>query len=94
MNTIPQITSAEPRIRMPAWRSASPKNLKTRPLRMSPKTSPVNAMIDPRLAAQSVGTASQPPAGLGGVPAERPGARVGSLMPSGTVCRACAPGNG
>jgi hypothetical protein len=31
MNTRPQITTAEPRIRMPAWRSASPKNRITRP---------------------------------------------------------------
>ena len=28
---MPQITSVEPRIRMPACRSASPKNLSTRP---------------------------------------------------------------
>ena len=32
MNARPQITSAEPRIRMPAWRSASPKKWNTRPL--------------------------------------------------------------
>ena len=31
MNTRPQITSVEPRIRIPAWRSASPKKRKTRP---------------------------------------------------------------
>jgi hypothetical protein len=31
MKTLPQITSADPRIRIPAWRSDSPKNLITRP---------------------------------------------------------------
>ena len=36
MKTIPQITSAEPRIRMPAWRRASPKKWNTRPLKTSP----------------------------------------------------------
>ena len=30
MNASPQITSVEPRIRMPACRSASPKNMNTR----------------------------------------------------------------
>ena len=31
MNARPQITIVEPRIRTPAWRSASPKKRKTRP---------------------------------------------------------------
>ena len=30
MKARPQITTAEPRIRMPAWRSDSPKNFMTR----------------------------------------------------------------
>ena len=32
MKARPQITSAEPRIRMPAWRSASPKKWNTLPV--------------------------------------------------------------
>ena len=67
MKTIPQITSAEPRIRIPACRSASPKNLKTRPLRMSPDTWPPNRVMAPRLATQSLTTVSQPTCGLGGI---------------------------
>ena len=38
MNTSPQITSVEPTIRIPDWRSASPKNLKTRRPKISRKT--------------------------------------------------------
>ena len=60
MNTIPQITSAEPRIRMPAWRRASPKKWNTRPLKMSPKACPQKRMMSPSEAIQSLGTASQP----------------------------------
>src|SRR5215212_582467 len=61
MKTIPQITSALPKIKIPAWRSASPKNLNTRALKMSPKASPQKRMMSPRLAIQSRGTAVQPP---------------------------------
>ena len=61
MNTIPQITSAEPRIRIPAWRSVSPKKWKTRPLKMSPNARPLNLTMSPRLAIQSRGMSSQPP---------------------------------
>ena len=60
MNTIPQITSAEPRIRMPAWRSASPKKWNTRPLKMSPKAWPQKRMMSPREAIQSVGPPASP----------------------------------
>src|SRR3954471_14951913 len=59
MKTIPQITSAEPRIRIPAWRRASPKKLKTRPLKTSPKASPQKRMMSPSEAIQSRGTPSQ-----------------------------------
>src|SRR5205085_11991104 len=61
MKTIPQITSALPKIRMPAWRRASPKNRNTRPLKMSPKASPQKRMMSPSEAIQSRGTAVQPP---------------------------------
>ena len=54
MNTIPQITSALPKIRMPAWRSASPKKWNTRPLKMSPKASPQKRMMSPKDAIQSL----------------------------------------
>src|SRR6185437_172370 len=61
MKTIPQITSAEPKIRIPAWRRASPKKWNTRPLKMSPKASPQKRMMSPSEAIQSLGTAVQPP---------------------------------
>ena len=38
MKTKPQITIVEPRMMMPVWRSASPKNWKTRPVNTSPAT--------------------------------------------------------
>src|SRR3954471_5112956 len=60
MNTIPQITSAEPKIRIPAWRRASPKKWNTRPLKMSPKASPQKRMMSPKDAIQSLGIANQP----------------------------------
>src|SRR5438270_816548 len=60
MNPSDQITSVEPRIRIPAWRSASPKNRRTRPPNTSPKSRAANFAISPRLAIQSRGTASQP----------------------------------
>src|SRR4029453_12308890 len=61
MKTIPQITRAEPKIRIPACLSASPKNRKTRALKMSPKATPQKRMMSPSEAIQSLGTASQPP---------------------------------
>jgi hypothetical protein len=63
---------------------------------MSPKTSPLNFPIDPRLAAQSVGTLNHPPAWLlGGGMEERVNARVRDLTPmSATVRRSLARRNG
>src|SRR3954469_108425 len=55
-----RITTVEPTIRIPAWRSASPKNLKTRPRSTSPKTRAKNLVMSPNEAIQSRGTASQP----------------------------------
>src|SRR3954469_24418875 len=55
-----QMTIVEPTIRTPAWRSASPKNLKTRPRKISPKTRAENLTMSPNDATQSFGTASQP----------------------------------
>ena len=59
MNARPQITSAEPRIRMPAWRSASPKKWKTRPLKTAPTMRAENLAMSPKDAIQSRGTDSQ-----------------------------------
>src|SRR5262245_41922963 len=59
MNARPQITSAEPRIRMPAWRSASPKKRKTRRLKMSPTTRAQNFAMSPNDEIHSFGTLSQ-----------------------------------
>ena len=47
MNTSPQITSVEPTIRMPAWRSASPKKRSTRRPHTSRTTLPVKRAISP-----------------------------------------------
>src|SRR3954466_3538606 len=55
-----QITTVEPTIRTPAWRSASPKNLKTRRRKISPKTRAKNFVMSPNEVSQSRGTASQP----------------------------------
>src|SRR4051794_36430314 len=55
-----QITIVEPTISTPAWRSASPKYLKTRSRKISPKTRPENLTMSPKEATQSLGTASQP----------------------------------
>src|SRR5215207_6810512 len=60
MKARPQITSAEPRIRMPAWRSASPKKCRTRPLNTAPITRAQNFAMSPKDAIQSRGTLSQP----------------------------------
>src|SRR5690349_12976898 len=60
MKQRPQITIVEPMISTPAWRSASPKNLKTRPRSTSPITRPQNFVMSPNEAIQSFGTVSQP----------------------------------
>src|SRR3954466_14482970 len=60
MKTSPQMTSVEESTRMPAWRSASPKNRKPRRPKTWPSTRPQNFAISPKLAIQSRGTASQP----------------------------------
>src|SRR6478735_4460037 len=72
MKTRPQITIAEPRIRIPAWRSDSPKKRKTRPEKTPPTTEPPKRVISPRLSSQPLGTVSQPV--ISSLPA-RPGAR-------------------
>ena len=59
MKARPQITSAEPRIRMPACRSASPKKWKTFPLKTAPITRAQNLAMSPKDAIQSRGTLSQ-----------------------------------
>src|SRR5947209_8163960 len=58
MNTSVQITSAEPTIRIPAWRSASPKNLNTRRRSTSPITRAQNFAISPKLSIQPLGVAT------------------------------------
>src|SRR4051812_13840900 len=55
-----QITTVDPTISTPAWRSASPKNLKTRRRKISPNTRAKNFVMSPKEASQSRGTASQP----------------------------------
>src|SRR4051812_29336853 len=59
MNARPQITIAEPRIRMPAWRSVSPTKCRTRPLKTSATTRAENLAMSPNEAIQSFGTLSQ-----------------------------------
>src|ERR1700742_485923 len=59
MNARPQITRAEPRIRMPPWRSASPKKRKTRSVKMSATIRYANFAMSPKDAIQSFGTSSQ-----------------------------------
>src|SRR3954447_19031864 len=60
MKTSPQMTIVDPRIRIPAWRSASPKNCSTRPEQTSPIVRPQKRAISPGEGSQSLGTASQP----------------------------------
>src|SRR5438067_12227882 len=55
MKTRPQITSVEPTIRIPAWRSASPKNLNTRRPKISRKTCAMNLTISPNASTQPFG---------------------------------------
>src|SRR5215210_1692843 len=59
MKARPMITRPEPRIRIPAWRRASPKNLKTRPLKTSAAVLARKPMISPNDSIQSRGTLSQ-----------------------------------
>ena len=59
MKARPQITIAEPRIRMPAWRSVSPTKWSTRPLKTSATTRAENLAMSPNEAIQSLGTLSQ-----------------------------------
>src|SRR5215207_3646666 len=59
MKASPQITSADPRIRIPAWRNASPKKWKTRPLKTSATTRAQNRAMSPNDEIQSFGTLSQ-----------------------------------
>ena len=59
MNVRPQMTSVLDRISTPAWRSASPKYLKTFRPKTSPTTRPEKRMISPNVASQSRGTANQ-----------------------------------
>ena len=58
MKARPQITIAEPRIRIPAWRSASPKKRNTRPLNTPATTVPQKRAISPAEEIQSLGTDS------------------------------------
>ena len=60
MKIRPQITIAEPRIRIPAWRRASPKNFSTRPERTCPATIPQKREISPIESSHPRGTAIQP----------------------------------
>src|SRR5215217_9337920 len=59
MKASPQITSAEPRIRIPAWRSASPKKRSAPPPRASRATRAEKAPISPNEPIHSRGTPSQ-----------------------------------
>src|SRR5579859_1751113 len=61
MNTSPQMTSVEPTIRIPAWRRASPKNLKTRSPKISRRTWPMNLTSSPKLSTQPRGAAMSSP---------------------------------
>src|SRR4051812_16646009 len=64
MNTRPQITIVEEMIRIPAWRSASPKKRSTPPLHTSRNIRAPNFPISPNDETHSRGTASQPPPGF------------------------------
>ena len=60
MKIRPQMTIVEDRIRMPAWRSASPKKRSTLSVKTSPTMREQNLTISPNDAIQSLGTVSQP----------------------------------
>jgi hypothetical protein len=59
MKASDQITIVEPRIRTPAWRSASPKKRKTRRPKTSPKSRAANLAMSPSEAIQSRGVVSR-----------------------------------
>src|SRR5919202_6688247 len=59
MKIRPQMTIVEERIRIPAWRSASPRKRTTRPDSTSVSTRAQKPTISPKEAIQSRGTASQ-----------------------------------
>ena len=63
MNTSPQMTAVEDTIRMPAWRSDSPKKRKTRRPHTSRTTLPVKPAISPVEAIHSRGSPSSSLAG-------------------------------
>src|SRR5947209_19314971 len=63
MNTRLQITSVEVTIRMPAWRSVSPKYLKTRRRKTSPTIFEVNLTISPNDSSHPRGAAINPSMG-------------------------------
>src|SRR6478735_12208741 len=58
MKIRPQITSVEERIRLPAWRSPTPRKRKTLPLNTSATTRAQKPTISPNEAIQSRGSAS------------------------------------
>ena len=58
MNISVQMIAVEPTISTPAWRSVSPKNLKTRSPYTSATMLPVNLPISPVAASHSRGIAS------------------------------------
>ena len=55
MKTIPQITIAEPKIRMPAWRRASPKKLEDAAVEDVAEGLAAERMMSPSEAIQSLG---------------------------------------
>src|SRR5271167_2097761 len=57
-NTSAQMTAVEPTIRMPAWRSDSPKKRSTRPPQTSRTMLPVKRPISPVVVSHSRGSAS------------------------------------
>src|SRR5215208_7107153 len=61
MKARPQMTSAEPTIRMPAWRSASPKKRNTRRRNTSPNTCAANFAMSPRAPSQLAGACRRNP---------------------------------
>src|SRR5829696_2742418 len=61
MKARPQMTSAEPMIRMPAWRNASPKKRKTRRRNISPNTCAANFAMSPSAPSQLTGACRRNP---------------------------------
>src|SRR5215210_5909020 len=87
-----QMTIVEPTIRTPAWRSASPKNLRTRPRKTSPKTRAENLTMSPNDAIHSRATAPHSvtalPRVVAWVTARRERAEPGQVVvPAGAVER-------